>query len=83
MYLQQNRVLVNVDHEAGEPDIFLLECLAQRIKAHQVYASVGRPRQLGWILTNRVQIGGVRMMYDVIVESLAQYGKDPGYGCGM
>jgi RAD54-like protein 2 len=57
----QGRVLVNVDHDPGEPDIFLLPELAAHIKAHQ--------------------IGGVRMMYDVIVESLAQYGKDDGYGC--
>lgn len=60
---EQGRVLVNVDHDEGEPDIFLLPELAAHIKPHQ--------------------IGGVRMMYDVIIESLAQYGKDDGYGCGV
>jgi len=28
-----------------------------------------------------VQVGGIRFLYDNIVESLAQYDSTPGFGC--
>ncbi|KNC70415.1 hypothetical protein SARC_17057, partial [Sphaeroforma arctica JP610] len=48
------RVLVNLDHDPSEADVFLLPELAEKAKPHQ--------------------IGGVRFMYDVVVDSIATYG---------
>lgn len=59
---QNGQVLINVNHPAEDPDIYLLPFLAKNIKPHQ--------------------IGGVRFIYDNIVESLSRVqNKQSGFGC--
>ena len=55
------KVLVNVHHPKGDPDIFLAPQLASVIKPHQ--------------------IGGVRFLYDNVVESASRFSTSQGYGC--
>nr|QNH68104.1 RAD54L2 [Brachionus koreanus] len=59
---QNGQVLINVNHPAEDPDIYLLPFLARNIKPHQ--------------------IGGVRFIYDNIVESIGRVqNKQSGFGC--
>ncbi|RMZ96326.1 helicase ARIP4-like isoform X1 [Brachionus plicatilis] len=59
---QNGQVLVNVNHPAEDPDIYLIPFLAKNIKPHQ--------------------IGGIRFIYDNIVESLSRVqDKQSGFGC--
>ncbi|CAH1170394.1 unnamed protein product [Phaedon cochleariae] len=55
------RVLVNVGHPEGEPDVFVAPQIARIIKPHQ--------------------IGGVRFLYDNLVESIDRFESSPGFGC--
>ncbi len=56
------QVLVNVNHPPEDPNIFLTEHLAYKIKSHQ--------------------IGGIRFLYDNIIESLHRAkNKNNGFGC--
>ncbi|CAG2167179.1 unnamed protein product, partial [Oppiella nova] len=59
----RGRVLVNVGHPGAEPDLFLSEHMARRVKAHQ--------------------IGGIRFIYDSIVESIETFRntRKGGFGC--
>ncbi|CAG2162948.1 unnamed protein product, partial [Oppiella nova] len=59
----RGRVLVNVGHPGAEPDLFLSEHMARRVKAHQ--------------------IGGIRFIYDNIVDSIEKFRttRKGGFGC--
>ncbi|XP_072386765.1 uncharacterized protein [Diabrotica undecimpunctata] len=58
---EQGRVLVNVGHPEGEPDVFVAPQIARIIKPHQ--------------------IGGVRFLYDNVVESTSRFESSSGFGC--
>ncbi|KAG5873295.1 hypothetical protein JTB14_028409 [Gonioctena quinquepunctata] len=58
---EKGRVLVNVGHPEGEPDIFVAPQIARIIKPHQ--------------------IGGVRFLYDNVVESTSRFESSSGFGC--
>ncbi|KAK3585833.1 hypothetical protein CHS0354_038358 [Potamilus streckersoni] len=58
---EMGRVLVNVNHPAEDPDIFLAPQIAAHIKPHQ--------------------IGGVRFLYDNMVESKQRFETSQGFGC--
>ncbi|XP_040905386.1 helicase ARIP4-like isoform X2 [Toxotes jaculatrix] len=57
----QGRVLINLNHPASEPDIFLSPQLARAVKPHQ--------------------IGGIRFLYDNLVESVERFSSSSGFGC--
>ncbi|CAJ1055499.1 helicase ARIP4-like isoform X2 [Xyrichtys novacula] len=57
----EGRVLVNVNHQDTEEDIFLLPQLARAVKSHQ--------------------IGGIRFLYDNLVESVERFSSSSGFGC--
>lgn len=54
------RVLVNIGHPSIDPDIFLDDFLAKKVKPHQ--------------------IGGIRFMYDCVVENLTKVKNSDGIG---
>lgn len=54
------RCLVNIGHPSADPDIFLDDFLARKVKPHQ--------------------IGGIRFMYDCIVENLTKVKTSDGIG---
>ncbi|XP_056640341.1 uncharacterized protein LOC130447506 isoform X1 [Diorhabda sublineata] len=58
---EQGRVLVNVGHPEGEPDVFVAPQISRIIKPHQ--------------------IGGVRFLYDNVVESTSRFESSTGFGC--
>lgn len=82
----QGRVLVNVNHPSEEEeDIFLSPQLARAVKPHQVPAppppkssSVDEPT---FSLPFRRQIGGIRFLYDNLIESVESFGNSSGFGC--
>ncbi|CAG9862578.1 unnamed protein product [Phyllotreta striolata] len=57
----QGRVLVNVGHPEGDPDVFIAPQISRIIKPHQ--------------------IGGVRFLYDNVVESTSRFESSSGFGC--
>lgn len=57
----QGRVVINIGHPEGEPDIFLAPQIARVIKPHQ--------------------IGGVRFLFDNIIESVERFSTSTGFGC--
>lgn len=81
----QGRVLVNVNHPSQEEDIFLTPQLARAVKPHQVLA----PRLRGFLgagvprfsLRFSRQIGGIRFLYDNLIESVERFGSSSGFGC--
>lgn len=86
----EGRVLVNFNHPAGEKDIFLAPQLARAVKPHQVPP----PQQAAGLdlihfllsilcIINcvRPQVGGIRFLYDNLVESLDRFGSSSGFGC--
>ncbi|KAF5298194.1 hypothetical protein FQA39_LY02618 [Lamprigera yunnana] len=58
---EQGRVVVNIGHPEGEPDLYLAPQIARIIKPHQ--------------------IGGVRFLYDNLVESINRFQNSTGFGC--
>ncbi|KAF5306967.1 hypothetical protein FQR65_LT07189 [Abscondita terminalis] len=58
---EQGRVVINIGHPDGEPDVYLAPQIARIIKPHQ--------------------IGGVRFLYDNVVESLNRFQSSTGFGC--
>nr|XP_023016446.1 uncharacterized protein LOC111505806 [Leptinotarsa decemlineata] len=58
---EKGRVLVNVGHPDGEPDVFVAPQISRIIKPHQ--------------------IGGVRFLYDNVVESTSRFESSSGFGC--
>lgn len=52
------RVVINIGHPEGEPDIYLAPQIARNIKPHQ--------------------IGGVRFLYDNIIESVTRFEHSVG-----
>lgn len=83
----EGRVLVNFNHPAGEKDIFLSPQLARAVKPHQV-SSLARcvlfisyPLFLFVINSVFPQVGGIRFLYDNLVESLERFGSSSGFGC--
>lgn len=88
----QGRVLVNPNHPASEKDIFLLPQLARVVKPHQVIYL----RQCKMLLFPPFsppccsllhqsalppQIGGIRFLYNNLVESVERFGSSSGFGC--
>ncbi|KAF0296317.1 Helicase ARIP4 [Amphibalanus amphitrite] len=67
------RVLVNVGHPPAEMDIFIAPQIARNIKPHQVGDAAG-----GMAAT---EIGGVRFLYDNLIESQERCKTTPGFGC--
>ena len=57
---KDGRCLINVGHPSDEPDVFLDDYLARKVKPHQ--------------------IGGVRFMYDCIIESITKVKTSDGIG---
>ncbi|CAG2115751.1 unnamed protein product, partial [Medioppia subpectinata] len=58
------RVVVNLEHPLGEPDVYLSAKISKAVNAHQ--------------------IGGIRFIYDNIIETVDHYKKTPnsdGFGC--
>jgi len=58
---KDGRCLVNIGHPSADPDIFLDDYLAKKVKPHQ--------------------IGGIRFMYDCIIENLTKVKSYEGIGC--
>ncbi|KAK5645457.1 hypothetical protein RI129_006757 [Pyrocoelia pectoralis] len=58
---EQGRVVINIGHPDGEPDIYVASQIARIIKPHQ--------------------IGGVRFLYDNVVESINRFQNSTGFGC--
>lgn len=58
---EQGRVVVNIGHPDGEPDIYLPPQIARIIKPHQ--------------------IGGIRFLFDNVVESIGRFDTSTGFGC--
>ncbi|CAG2110811.1 unnamed protein product [Medioppia subpectinata] len=61
---KSRRVVVNVEHPSGEPDVYLSAKISKAVNAHQ--------------------IGGIRFIYDNVVETIAHFKKTPnsdGFGC--
>lgn len=58
---EQGRVVVNIGHPDGEPDIYLAPQLARIIKPHQ--------------------IGGIRFLFDNVIESIDRFETSTGFGC--
>uniref|UniRef100_A0A1Y1K1V6 Helicase ARIP4 n=1 Tax=Photinus pyralis TaxID=7054 RepID=A0A1Y1K1V6_PHOPY len=58
---EQGRVVINIGHPDGEPDIYVAPQIARIIKPHQ--------------------IGGVRFLYDNVVESVNRFQNSTGFGC--
>ncbi|CAE1328762.1 RAD54L2 [Acanthosepion pharaonis] len=58
---EQGRVLINIGHPEGDPDVFLASQIAEVIKPHQ--------------------IGGVRFLYDNVIESQSRFKTSSGFGC--
>lgn len=57
---KNGRCLINVGHPSDEPDVFLDDYLAKKVKPHQ--------------------IGGIRFMYDCVIESIAKVKTSDGIG---
>lgn len=84
----EGRVLVNFNHPAGEEDIFLSPQLARAVKPHQVPSLAcgvlfftSYPLFLPMINAVFPQVGGIRFLYDNLVESLERFGSSSGFGC--
>lgn len=58
---EQGRVVVNIGHPEGEPDIYLAPQIARIIKPHQ--------------------IGGIRFLFDNVIESIGRFDTSTGFGC--
>lgn len=90
----EGRVLVNFNHPAGEKDIFLAPQLARVVKPHQVASMTHKANNAGrrsvsyssltlYFPRNSAfpQVGGIRFLYDNLVESLERFGSSSGFGC--
>lgn len=93
----QGRVLVNINHPADEKDLYLAPQLARAVKPHQVCVfplsvepskhehSAISQLSLACFLSNHCllisQIGGIRFLYDNLIESLERYKTSSGFGC--
>lgn len=81
----QGRVLVNLNHPSEDDDIFLLPQLARAVKPHQVPA----PPHLCpyvcvcvcFLIAFPRQIGGIRFLYDNLIESAERFANSSGFGC--
>lgn len=58
---EQGRVVVNIGHPDGEPDIYVAPQIGRIMKPHQ--------------------IGGVRFLFDNLVESIGRFENSMGFGC--
>lgn len=86
----QGRVLVNINHPAEEKDIYLAPQLAKAVKPHQVCISLPSPESTKFLTAHLVcsqrcifvlKIGGIRFLYDNLIESLDRYKTSSGFGC--
>lgn len=81
----KGRVLVNLNHPSKEKDIFLLPQLASAVKPHQVPAPMRR-HPFTCVRSDRfiafgLQIGGIRFLYDNLIESVENFSNSSGFGC--
>lgn len=58
---EQGRIVVNIGHPDGEPDLYLAPQIARIIKPHQ--------------------IGGIRFLFDNVIESVGRFETSTGFGC--
>lgn len=87
----QGRVLVNINHPAEEKDIYLAPQLARAVKPHQVNPqshSLSKQKHsqpclclFSNLLFFVSKIGGIRFLYDNLIESLERYKTSCGFGC--
>lgn len=87
----QGQVLVNINHPAEEKDLYLAPQLARAVKPHQVCppsSSLSNPQNthssacfLSNIRLLISKIGGIRFLYDNLIESLERYKTSNGFGC--
>lgn len=79
---QYGRVLVNVGHPEDEPDLYVAPQIAAALKPHQVSPLVLfiRASKLKPIVVSYFKIGGIRFLYDNVIESTAEISKK-GFGC--
>lgn len=75
--LVDGRLVVNLGHPSSEQDIHLPPQIALVVKPHQVGIF------LFLLLFSIVctQVGGIRFLYDNIIESLSRYNESQGFGC--
>ena len=75
--LGDGRLVVNLGHPSNEQDIHLPPQIALAVKPHQVGISYF------YLVFNIVctQVGGIRFLYDNIIESLSRYNDSQGFGC--
>lgn len=87
----QGQVLVNINHPAEEKDLYLAPQLARAVKPHQVFPPSSSPSvpqnadSSAGFLSNICflisKIGGIRFLYDNLIESLERYKTSNGFGC--
>ena len=79
------RVVVNIGHAVGEEDIYLAPQLSRTVKPHQVRLTFNSKICLDAMLTILLlsfqQIGGIRFLYDNIIESPERFNQSQGFGC--
>lgn len=75
--LVDGRLVINLGHPSNEQDIHLPPQIALAVKPHQVGIL------LFLLVSNNVctQVGGIRFLYDNIIESLSRYNDSQGFGC--
>ena len=75
--LSDGRLVVNLGHPHNEQDIHLAPQIALAVKPHQVGIFNF------YLVFNNVctQVGGIRFLYDNIIESLSRYNGSQGFGC--
>lgn len=87
----QGQVLVNISHPAEEKDIYLAPQLAKAVKPHQVFpqscsfSKQHKTLSLTLVTSNfcllTFKVGGIRFLYDNLIESLERYKTSSGFGC--
>lgn len=76
--LIDGRLVVNLGHPSNEEDIHLPPQIALAVKPHQVGVFLKFPFVFNLVCT---QVGGIRFLYDNIIESLSRYNDSQGFGC--
>ena len=76
--LVDGSLVVNLGHPSDEEDICLAPQIALVVKPHQVGAF---DFLCSLFIIVYPQVGGIRFLYDNIIESLSRYDESQGFGC--